>query len=168
MNFEFYLEKLHSSETFKEFKEENKDAFPCSCFFVIDSNGIDNKQHFDYYIPSVKKMVSFQLENKIEKVPVEILDKKIPEKILMNYDFNFKEIEKMIIDKMQQEKIKKDIQKMLFSLQRIDGRDFLIGTIFISGLGMLKVNIDIYEKKITDFEKKSFFDMVNVLKKKKD
>ena len=166
MNFQFYLEKLYASENFKRFKEENKDAFSCSCFFVINENGEDEKKHFDYYIPSVKKMVSFQLENEIKKVPVEILDKKIPEKILMDYDFSFKEIKDMILDKMQQKNIKNKIQKMLFSLQKLDGKDFLVGTIFISGLGMLKVNVDISEKKITEFEKKSFFSMVNILKKK--
>ena len=43
---------------------------------------------------------------------------------------------------------------------------FLIGTVFISGLGIIKVNIDIKDKKIIEFEKKSFFDMVNVLRRK--
>lgn len=166
MNFKFYLEKLYASENFQKFKEENKDAFPCSCFFVIDEKGEDNKQHFDYYVPFEKKMFSFQLENKIEKIPIELFDDKIPEKISMNYDFDLKEVEEMILNKMQEENVKGKIQKMLFSLQKIEDKDFLVGTIFISALGMLKVNIDIFEKKITEFKKKSFFDMINVLKKK--
>ena len=39
-------------------------------------------------------------------------------------------------------------------------KDFLIGTVFISGLGMIKINIDISEMKIIVFETKSFFDFM--------
>jgi hypothetical protein len=66
---------------------------------------------------------------------------------------------------MFDEKIKKNILKLLFSLQNIDGKDFLIGTVFISGLGLLKCEIDIQEKKVVDFEKKSFFDMMKIVRK---
>jgi len=51
-------------------------------------------------------------------------------------------------------------------LQKLDGRDVLVGTAFISALGMLKIEIDIKDKKITDFEKKSFMDMMKIIKKK--
>jgi hypothetical protein len=55
--------------------------------------------------------------------------------------------------------------KLLFSLQNQEGRDHLIGTIFVSGLGMLKCSIDLQDKKIVEFEKKSFFDIMRVVKK---
>ncbi|MCX6743802.1 MAG: hypothetical protein NT116_06255 [Candidatus Parcubacteria bacterium] len=51
-------------------------------------------------------------------------------------------------------------------MQSKDKKNYLLGTIFISGLGILKVKIDLDEKKITDFEKKSFFDMMKIVKKK--
>ena len=60
MNFQFYLEKFFSNKHFQEFKEKNKKAFPCSCFFVIDKKGKDNKQHFDYFTPEDKKLFSFK------------------------------------------------------------------------------------------------------------
>jgi hypothetical protein len=47
------------------------------------------------------------------------------------------------------------VQKMLLSLQRKQGKNFIIGTIFLSGLGILKIIYDIEENKITDFEKKN-------------
>ena len=49
----------------------------------------------------------------------------------------------------------------------LDGKDFLVGTIFISALGMIKIHIDISKREITHFEKKSFFNMIKVIKKKK-
>ena len=169
MNFQFYLEKLFASEEFEKFKKENPEAFLCSGFFSIDKQGKDNKQHLDFFLPSEKKFFSFRLEqNPIELMPVEnIAEQEIqtPEKISDNHDFHFNEIEKMIQDKMQQENIKKDIQKMIFSLQNKDKKDFLLGTIFISGLGILKVLINLQDNSIDEFEKKSFFDMVKIVKK---
>lgn len=167
MNFQFYLEKLKDSKNYKEFIKQNPKAYPCSCFFVIDLEGKDNKQHFDYFISSTKKMFSFKLEENISKVPVEMIDNKTPNKISLNYNFDFEEMQKLIQTKMQEENIKNKIQKMLFSLQKVKGKDVLAGTIFISMMGILQVHIDIIKKKIILFEKKSFFDMLKVAGKKK-
>ncbi|MAH03493.1 hypothetical protein CMI39_01760 [Candidatus Pacearchaeota archaeon] len=167
MNFQFYLEKLHDSEKFKEFKNENKDAYLCSGFFILDKTGKGDKSHLDFYIPSKEKMFSFQLEDGIKLVPVEILGKKVPEKILEDIDFNFEDMEKLINEEMEKENIKNKVQKIMFSLQKLKGKEFLVGTVFITIMGLLKVNIDINIKKITDFEKKSFLDMMNITGKRK-
>lgn len=165
MNFQFYLEKLFASENFQEFKKENPEAYPCSGFFMIDFEKPDNQFHFDYFIPSTKKMFSFKLESEIEKIPVEIIDKRTPEKLSMNYNFDFDDVVKLIEEKMNKENINKKIQKVLLSLQKLEDNDFLLGTIFISALGILKVKINIPEMKIISFEKKSFLDMMKIIKK---
>ncbi len=165
MNFQFYLEKLFASENFQEFKKENPEAYPCSGFFMIDFEKSDNQFHFDYFIPSTKKMFSFKLESEIEKIPVEIIDKRTPEKLSMNYNFDFDDVVKLIEEKMNKENINKKIQKVLLSLQKLEDNDFLLGTIFISALGILKVKINIPEMKIISFEKKSFLDMMKIIKK---
>lgn len=168
MNFQFYLEKLFDSEEFQDFIKENKDAYPCSGFIVCDFEGKDNKTHFDYYVPSVKKMFSFKLEDNCAKIPVEIIPEEAPKRLKFNYSFHVDDIQKLVENKMLEESIKNKLQKMLFSLQNIDGKDFLVGTVFISSLGMLKVNIDLDEMKITDFKKHSFMEMINVFKKKEE
>ena len=166
MNFQFYMEKLLNSKEFKKFIEENKDAFLCSGFFVIDKKGEGNKQNLDYFIPLLNKMFSFKIDNKIELVPVDNFGENFkPEKILDNIDFDFTEIEDIIQDRMEQEKIKNRIEKLLFSLQSNKKKNYLLGTIFISGLGILRVKIDLDEKKIVEFDKKSFFDMMKIVKK---
>ena len=166
MNFQFYLEKLFASKKFQEFMKENKDAYPCSGFIVRDFEGSDNKTNFDYYVPSIKKMFSFKLEDDCAKIPVEQIPEIPPQKIKMNYSFDFEEIKKIIETKITEESIKNKMQKMLFSLQSKEKKDYLLGTIFLSGMGLLKVNIDLEKMKITAFEKKSFFEMVNIFKKK--
>ena len=166
MNFQFYVEKLKASEDYKKFMKENKETFPCSCFFIIDKEEGKDKQHFDFFISSSNKMFSFQLENNAEMTPVDVKEQKVPVKISLEHDFDFKEIEKMIEDRMSEEKIDKRIQKILLSLQNVDGRDYFIGTIFITQFGLINATIDIEKKEIVDFKKRTFFDMMNVLGKK--
>ena len=165
MNIQFYMEKLSLSEEFKNFMKDNRDAYLCSGFFVIDKNtkNPDNKQHFDYYIPSSKKMFSFQLEDGIKIVPIDTLNKEIPEKI-SKHEFDFDEIEKIIEEEMEKQNVKSKIQKIILSLQNIKGRDYLICTVFISMLGILKVKINLSTEEVTEFEKKSFFDIMKVKK----
>jgi len=164
MNFQFYLEKLFASDEFKKFKKENKGAYLCSGFFSIDRQGKDNQQHLDFYIPLTKEMFSFQLENG-ELSQLKNYDERVPEKLKENLDFDFDEIENIIINKMKEENVNKQIQKLLFSLQKMKEKNFLIGTIFISGMGILKITIALDENKIIDFEKKSIFDMFKIIKK---
>lgn len=168
MNSQFLFEKLHSSEEFKKFMEEKKDAFLCSGFFIVDlenNKGSEDKYNLDFYVPSEKKFFSFQLNNEIKLSPIERQDEKIPEKILMKDNFDFDKLKELISREMEFKKINNKIQKMLFSLQCKDGKDFLLGTIFISGFGLVKVTVDLKEKRITDFEKKSFWEMLNIVRK---
>jgi len=169
MNFQFFVEKLKNSEEFKKFEEETKDAFPASGFFVLDFENIknpDNKHHFDFFVPSENKMWSFQLEDNAKKVPVEIVDKLTTQNaISLSHEFDFDDISDLIISEMKEKKITNKIQRILLSLQNKDDKDFLIGTVFLSQLGLLKINIDIENMKITDFEKKSFMDMIKITRK---
>jgi len=166
MDLRFYLEKLHHSDEYQDFMLENPDAYICSGFFVMDFEKADHQKHIDVYAPTLKKVFSFKLENGIEKVPIDTFDEKVPKKLSIDYDFNLDDIEKRIKEKMVEEKVKSKIQKILLSLQNSEGKDLLTATVFVSGLGMLKINIDPISKKITDFDKKSFFDMMKIIRKK--
>ena len=171
MNFQFYIEKLKNSESFKKFIAENKDAFPCSGFFVIEfskSDHPDNKQHFDYFVPSKKKMFSFKLEEDCRIVPIEIIGNTELIPISLNHEFNFDDIANLIAKRMKKDSITNEVQKILISMQNKDKKDYLVGTVFISNFGLIKVNIDLNKMKITDFEKKSFFDMLKIVKKGED
>jgi len=167
MNSHFLLEKLECSDEFKKFISENKDAYLCSCFFIVDlENKIpENKYHFDFYVPSTKKTFSFELEEGVKLIELERIDEKILEKVSMKDSFDFEEIQEMILNEMAEKKINNKILKMIFSLQNFENKEVLFGTILLSGLGLLKMTFDIAGKKITEFEKKSLFDMVKIVKK---
>ena len=161
MNLQFYLEKLETSGEFKKFQKDNPDAFLGSAFFVIDFEGKDEKQHLDFFDANKKEMWSFQMEESMKKVPIEVLEgfenmaKLNAESVL---DFN--EIEKMILFEMKKKEIKSKLQKIIMVLQNINKKDIWVCTCFVSGLGMLKINIDDADKKILSFEKKSFFQLL--------
>lgn len=167
MNSQFLFEKLEESEEFKKFKKENPDAYLCSGFFIIDleNKTPENKYHFDFYVPQSKKTFSFEIEDGVKLVPLERDEEKIMEEVLMKDHFDFDELKEKILNEMSSKNITNKIQKMIFSLQSKDGGNTLFGTIFISGFGILRANVDLAEKKITDFEKKSFFDMMKIVKK---
>lgn len=169
MNSHFLLEKLENSEEFKKFKKENPKAYLCSGFFIIDlaEKNPEDKYHLDFYVPLSKKTFSFELENGIKLVELERnnIEEKILDKVSMKKNFDFDKIKERILIEMELKKITNKIQKMIFSLQNKEGKDFLIGTIFLSGLALLKVDIDISNNQITDFEKKSLFDMMKIIKK---
>ncbi|MDD5012370.1 MAG: hypothetical protein PHQ66_01850 [Candidatus Nanoarchaeia archaeon] len=166
MNSQFLIEKLEFSDEYKKFIGENPTAYLCSGFFDIGTEkNSENKYHFDFYVPETKKTFSFQLEDGKLVELERNYEEKILDKVLLNRDFDFDKIKERIMIEMELQEIKNKIQKMIFSLQNIDGKDLLFGTIFLSGLGLLKVNIDIYDNKIIDFEKKSLLDMIKVVKK---
>ncbi len=176
MNLQFYLEKLNSSEEFRKFIKENPEAYICSAFFIRDKSG-NNKSCIDFYIPasenSKEKIVSFQLD---EGVKINHLNEKFsenakkPEKVLATSEINFDSIEEMICKEMESRGIKNKIQKIIMVLQNKDKKDYWICTVFISGLGLLNVNIELSGSssgKITFFEKKSFFDILGITGKSK-
>ncbi len=169
MKFQFYHEKLIDAEEYQNFRRENPGAFPCSGFFVLDreKEGANNQVHFDFWLPQYEKMYSFKMNGPIEFVNVENFDKRPFEELSMNYDFDLEDVEKIILERMAEDKVKGKIQKLLFSLQKLKGVDYLVITVFLNNMALLKINYDIADKKIIEFEKKSFFDMLKITGKKK-
>jgi hypothetical protein len=169
MDFKNHFDRLVKSKEFQKFKKEYPQAYFCSGFFAIDKEGKDNQQNLDYYEPELKKMFSFKLQDKVELIPVENIESTgkeyVPEKLKDNYDFTFEYIENLVEGEMFEKKVNKKITKMLFSMQAKEGKGYLIGTIFLAGLGLFKITIDLDNKIVTESEKKSFFDMINIVKK---
>ncbi|NMB66548.1 hypothetical protein GYA25_00600 [Candidatus Woesearchaeota archaeon] len=172
MNFQFLVEKLESSGEFQDFIKNNKDAYLCSGFFIFDyeSNFENNKYSLDFYVPSNNKIISFELEKEVKIIPLDNYDEEIPKKIDINLDFDFENIKDNLLNEIEIRGIKNKVQKMLFSLQTKDNENFILGTIFVSNLGLIKISLKLKKDKIEiiEFEKKSFFDMLKFDKKSKN
>jgi len=167
MNLQFYIEKLENSEIYKDFMKKNKGAYFYSGFFSVDKEGNDNQVHLDFFIPKPEGVFSFKVDGeKVVLSPITIYDEKIPEKISEKLDVDFDFYEKLIIKEIENQKIKNKVQKFLFSLQKLDKKNYLIVTCFLSSFGLVKLHLCLEDNKISHFEKKSIFDLVNVFKKK--
>jgi hypothetical protein len=168
MKFQFYYEKLLASDEYLKFRKEHPKAYPCSGFFALDleKDGENNKVHFDFWLPEFGKMYSFKVTGPVEFVNVENFDKRDYEPLSMNYEFDLKDVEKKIIERMEAENMKGKVQKLLFSLQKKDSVDYLVGTVFLNNMGMIKLSYDIADGRIVDFVKKSFLDMFKIIKNK--
>ena len=167
MKFQFYMEKLEKSKEYRDFIREHGDAYFCSGFFSIDKEGKDNQVHLDFYSPSKKELFSFNLTEGVKFSKLEIFDSVVPEEISIKLNLEFKDFEKVIEKKLEEEKIKTKIKKFLFSLQKLKNKEFLIVTVFISNLGLIKANMDIKTMEIISFEKKSFMNFFKIIGKKK-
>jgi hypothetical protein len=167
MNSSFLFEKLENSQEFLDFKEKYTDSYLCSGFFEIslDEKALDNRYHFDFYVPSLKKTFSFELEDGIKLVELERNDERFLQEVPMDISFDFDELQELILKEMEVQKISNKIQKMIFSLQTKDKKEILYGTVFLSGLALLRLNISLPDKILSEFEKKSFFDMMKIVKK---
>lgn len=167
MNLQFYIEQVDSSNIFKKFMKQNPKAYLCSGFFTIDkeNKGKGDQKHLDFYIPDKKEMFVFKITaNGVEQMPVEMTSDSTPEKLSARVNFDFDEVEDIILSEMVNNKINNKIQKILISLQRFKSQEMLICTVFISMLGLLKVHINPQTKKVELFEKKSLFDLVRRVK----
>ena len=161
MNFQFYVEKLNHSDEYKNFLESHKDSYPCSAFIIIDlENPTGNKFHIDFFDKLDSKFYSFEMENGVVLVPLDTVDTRVPSEIPLNHDFDFEEIKDMVINAMDNYGVTNTLQKIILSLQNKDGENCLVGTAFLSMLGLAKISISLKDKKVTEFEKRSFFDIM--------
>ena len=159
MNLQFFIEKLESSEEFEKFKKEFPDAFLSSGFFVLDFETKENKYSLDFFSPKEKKMFGFQLNDGVKLIPLEMMSEaSTPVKLNADYEIDFKDIEAIISKEMANQKIKNKLQKIILIFQNYEGKDMIFCTVFLSGFGILKVNIE--NNKIVLFEKKSIFDFI--------
>ena len=184
MNIQFFLEKLKGSEEFKNFKKENPKAYLTSCFITLDIEGKEknNQYHLDFFVPAKNDKKeelgtwwSFKLEKGIELEQLQKMDMtgveipdfiKNPSKITAKSTIEFDEIQRLVQEEMDKKDITNKIQKILMVLQKQSDSDSVekyVCTVFISGLGLLKVIIEDANDgggKVVFFEKKSFFDMM--------
>lgn len=166
MNLQFYYEKLIGSKECKDFLKENKDVYLCSGLFIIDKSVNKTEVNFDYFSPLKKEIFSFKLDgDEIKIVPMKHFGEKVPEKLSGNFDIDMDFFEKLVLDKMEEEKINNQIQKLFFNLQSLEEKNYFVLTGFLSNMALLKAHIDINKKEFEFFKKQSILGMMNVFKK---
>ncbi len=160
MKIQPYIEKLVSSNQYKEFMNKYKDAFLAAGFFVIDLESGSNIHQIDYYIPSKRKFAAFTLDNRIGLQILDSVTKHIPEKLDMETKIDLDALPGILEDEMKNRSITEDIKKIIAVIQNIGGKKVWNINSVLSGMDILKAHIDDASKTILKMEKTSFVDIM--------
>jgi len=160
MKIQLYLDKLSSSETYKQFREKYTDSFLIAGFFVLDYESGQNIHQLDYYIPSSKKVAAFNFGEKIDLKLLELMNKKIPEKLDIHTKVDLDELKGIIEDGMKNRSLSEEVKKIIAIIQTVEGKKFWNINCVLSGMEILKVDIEDESKTILRMEKSSILDYV--------
>lgn len=165
MNFTSTLQKIESSDAFKNFKKKNPDAKLCAGFFVLDYQQQANQQQLDYILKN-NKIYTFILNSEITIKEAETIEgqKEKLSAIKREVKVDLEKTEEIVKKKMLEEKIKKKIVKIIAVLQKHENKEIWNLNCMLSGLGILQVHVDCSSGKVLKFEKKNLFDFIKRVK----
>src|SRR3989338_8724061 len=105
MKIQPYIEKLNSSEEYKKFIGEHKDAFLVAGFFVLDLEMGKNIHQIDFYVPSEKKFAAFTLDEGVQYQLLDTLSENIPEHLDLKTNIDLDALEGILEDEMKNRNI---------------------------------------------------------------
>jgi len=163
MKIQPYVEKLEASKKYKEFKEEHKDSFLVAGFFIIDLETKQNIHQIDYYIPSENKVAAFTLDGEVNLQILNTMGKKVPETLDLKTNVDLDALQGILEDGMKNRNMTEKIKKMIAVIQTMEGKKVWVMNCVLSGLEILKANIDDETQNILKMEKSSILDYVKTM-----
>ena len=161
-----YIKKVKGSEPFKQFMKEDPKAYLCSVFFIRDFNENHNETQVDFYSPAKKAMISFKVDKKVERIPINkkaetITHKKfVPKNLNENTKMDVDELKDILLAEMHNRGMTYEIDKILVFLYIADDETVWNCTAFLKGLGLLQSHVEDESGTVLFMEKKSLFDLV--------
>ena len=160
MKIQPYIEKLNSSEAYKQFHKKNNDAFVIAGFFVLDFEMGNNIHQIDYYIPSKKKIAAFSLDKQVNLQILDLLNKKVPEKLDIKTKIDLDQLHGILEEEMKNRNITEDIKKIIAVLQCLEGKKVWNLNCILSGMGILSAHVEDESITVLKMEKKSLMDIM--------
>jgi hypothetical protein len=157
-----YIEKLNTSQEYKDFQEKNPQAFPTAGFFVLDLETKQNIHQIDYFVPESKKVAAFTLDNP-DKVQVQMMDlmsDKTPEALELTTNTDLDQLQGVLEDEMKNRGDTEKIKKIIAVLQTIDGKKIWNLNCVCSGMEILKAHVNDADKTVLKMDKASILDYV--------
>ncbi len=162
MKFEHYLEKLHESDEFKEFKQKNPKAYLAAGFFIIDLETDKNLHQIDYALPN-KKIATFFIDRGIKlKISGQAIKKKLPE-IKVKTKTDLEALKGIVEDEMKNRTVTEKIRKIIAILHIMDNKLIWNLQCILSGLEILLIHIDDSDQSILKFEKHSLMELIRAV-----
>lgn len=155
-----YVEKLEKSQEYKDFHKKYKDAFMAAGFFVLDLETSKNVHQLDFYVPSEKKIAAFSLDGDIKVQLLEAMNEKIPDKLDIKVKTDLDALYGILEDEMKNRGITEEIKKIVAVLQNIDGKVLWNLNCILSGMEILRANVDDESRSVLKMEKFSMLDLI--------
>ena len=159
MKFEHYMKRVEASKEFRKFKKENKEAYLCAGFFVLDFENEKNMHQLDYYLES-GKVATILTDNGIKiNISKQAIKKKLLE-IKQPVMTDLDAIRGIVHDEMQNRSITEEIKKIIAIVYIVDNKIVWNLQCILNGLILLHVNVDDSNQSILMFEKFSLLDLI--------
>lgn len=160
MKFDHYLKRVEESGEFKKFKEEHKRAYLAAGFFVLDFEAGKHMHQVDFFIPSMKKMATFILEEGIKVQISDLAKGKKPKKLEEEPKLDLDALKGIVMDEMHNRTITQEISKIIAVVSNQEGKLIWSLNCLTNDLGLIKVHIDDNDSNILKFEKINLFDFM--------
>lgn len=162
MTFKETLEKVESSNEFKDFIKQNENAHLVAGFFIIDFISNDNKKSLDYL--SGEKIYTFDfLDNGKVKFREDELIEKTNQKLTQiskEISVELDELKSIAGTRILDEGISAKFNKIIAILQNNKDKQVWNLTCMIDGLIIINILIDANTGEIIKFERKSMMDLI--------
>lgn len=160
MKIQPYVEKLHTSEEYKNFQAENDDAFLVAGFFVLDFETNQNIHQIDYFIPSKNKVAAFTLDGDVNLRVLETMNDKVPEKLDLQTKTDLDALKGILEDEMKNRNMTENVKKIIAVVQTLEGKKMWILNCILSGMEILKAHVDDESQTVLKMEKASVLDYI--------
>jgi hypothetical protein len=168
------FEKLEKSKEYSQFKNENKEAFFCAGFFILNfKNEVfdysldfrDEKELFTFKIPfsedNANNNLILQKEPLLEgRKPLEKLYKAEVLKIKLGLEGLKSRVEAQLLEK----KISNKLNELIAVIQTIEGKLLWNITAMAEGFVIISIQIDAISGELLKFDKRNLLDFVSIKK----
>jgi hypothetical protein len=166
--------RLEKSEAFENFKNQNKDAFFCAGFFILNfkQNQFeysldfrDNKTLFAFKISSDEKENIVFTEDKLleNQKPLD----RVSESEAINAKPGLEDLREILKEELLKNNIKNTLDEAIAVIQVLDNKLVWHITCICSTFVIVTVIIEAKSKKILKFDKKSLMDFASIRKPEK-
>ncbi len=163
MLFKTLFQKIESSKAFERFKQDYENAELVIGYFVLDFIGIGNQFQLDYKTDNKIFSFSIDINNQISMKQEELIQTETKQElksISPNINIDLNKLQEIIKNKLREEKITQELQKIIAILQIYNNEQAWNTTCIFEGLIIINIVINSQTGKIIKFEKKNLTDFI--------
>ncbi len=154
---------IENTPGFKDFHKSNPDAYLGIGFFIIDfQNESASQRSLDYYIPSTKKIASFDLAGN-HKISEQLVEKRLDE--LGEIRLGVDEVVEIIKAELNKKEILLGLQKVIAVVQKKDLEVVWGVNAILTNTDFIKIRVRDSDSVVSKFELINLMSLISTVKK---